>query len=280
MPPVPPTKATGTGQPWNYNVCPQCAGEVDAETSYKRCSRCGLHQRWPAKGWTPYWCPKCHREYARERRARLKAQRAASPPPTPEPEMRECSKCHQEHVYPAPSWTFRRCPECTRQYHRQYKKSHGPTLPPKYVAIHRESMKTCSRCKQRSPYSRPFGWRGDVCGRCQVGYRRTSNNRREAKEKEWRANATPVECRTCHENKPYGVGWNGRLCRECQAVRAAKQYAEVKASPERLRARKAKQEEARRRRQARHASAALAQRGAPGAIQGGSGDVGGVSSVG
>ena len=73
-----------------------------------------------------------------------------------------------------------------------------------------------------------------------------------------------IECRTCLIAKPYGVGWSGRRCPECQAVAAARQYKAVKANPQRLRARKSKQESARRRRQLNAAQNALRSRASGG----------------
>ncbi len=230
------------GQQWLYNICPQCQAELPAAPALRKCSRCGFHRPdWQTKA---SYCPECWRDYQRERRAARKAEGRR------EWSVKECSQCGvTEEMPPDNAW----CRECRNAYQRAWKREHPdayelPPQPPQPVTG-REPLRTCARCKRSRPYNRKEFKRGSVCRKCYQGYRKTAEQNEREKFRLWRETGAMAECRKCHQVKPYGKGWDGRLCPQCQAERAAKQYEEVKASPERLKARKEKQDAARRRRQ-------------------------------
>ena len=224
---------------WRFNVCPECAGELDT-VPLRKCSRCGFHR--PDWQTTAAYCRECWREYQRERRARLKEEGRR------DWTEKTCSQCQTvEDMPPESSW----CRGCRNAYQRRWKAAHPNAVrrPPARTTPGREEMRQCSRCKHRRVYK--GDWRGNICPQCQQVFRETAAQNERARIREWRGTGALIECRTCHQVKPYGRGWDGRLCRECQAIRAAKAYAAVKATPERLKRRKAKQEAARQRRIAR-----------------------------
>ena len=221
-------------------ICGNCLSEAPAQ-KLRKCSRCGLHKAdWNT---TAHYCPQCWREYQRERRAARKAEGLAVW------STKTCSRCQTPELMPPDNaW----CRECRNRYQRHWKREHPnahelPPQPPQPVTG-REPLRTCSHCKRRLPYNRQQFKRGSICLKCWAGYREKAKQNEKAKFRLWRENAIPVECRTCGETKPYGRGWDGRLCPQCHSERMKKQYAEVKASPKR---RKAQQEAARLRRQAR-----------------------------
>ena len=216
--------------------CPECAAHP--EPTYKRCSRCGLHQPWPKPGWGSTHCPPCHRLDAKESRARRKERLKDAPPPPLE--MRICTQCGVAHEWPTPGWRDRTCPPCTRQYQRGYKLTHGPKLAPD-VLVYQAAFKKCSHCRQRSPYHPTKGWKGNICGSCHAGFQRIARANRKAQVAEWRENQTPVRCRTCLETSPYGVGWDWTQCPSCVSARAKASYAKVRENPERLAHRRAMQ---------------------------------------
>ena len=220
---------------WGQSTkCPAC--QVIPEPTYRKCSRCGLHQPWPKPSWGSTHCPPCHRLDASESRARRKERAKNAPPPTPE--VRECSKCGVDHLYPTPGWRDRTCPPCTRQYQREYKKTHAPKLAPD-VRLDKAQYKKCSHCRQRSIYHPREKWKGDICGGCHKLFRRRALSNRRAKVAEWRETEAMIECRTCGETKPYSKGWDWTQCPPCVASRAKASYAAVKADPERLAYRRA-----------------------------------------
>ena len=105
-------------------------------------------------------------------------------------------------------------------------------------------MRKCSHCRERRLYAEKVGWRGGVCGRCNEGYRKKALINRQAKIEGWRADATPVECTTCHEVKPYGRGWSIQVCPACTAVYSKAQHRAVQSDPERAAHRREKRREA------------------------------------
>ena len=225
---------------WGLSTkCPECAAHP--EPTYRRCSRCGLHQLYPAKGWGSYHCPPCNRLDSKESRARRKERDKNAPPI--EPHMRECSKCGVEHLFPTSGWRDRTCPPCTRIYQREYKRVHPPKLAPD-IRWEKAQYKKCTHCRQRSIYHPREKWKGDICGRCHKKFRKRSLSNRKAKTAEWRENATPIECRTCLETSPYGRGWDWNQCPPCVAKRAKAAYVAIKGDPERLAHRRALQAEA------------------------------------
>ena len=212
---------------WQKRICQACR---DGQPDLRRCSRCGLHKA-VGKGWGSTHCPPCHRLDAKESRARRKEQLKDAPPPPPE--MRTCTKCGVEHLYPCPGWRDRTCPPCTRQYQRGYKLTHAPKMAPD-VRLEKSQYKRCSHCRQRVLYHPREKWKGDICGGCHKKFQKTARTNRRAQVVEWRENQTPIECRTCLETSPYGVGWDWNQCPECVSARAKAAYALLKASPERL----------------------------------------------
>ena len=226
---------------WRFNVCPECVSEAP-KTQWRKCSRCKLHKAdWQT---TSYYCRECQAAYTRAWRAKAKAAGLAVS------SVKTCSKCGAVEAMPP---ECSRCRSCRNEYQRKWKATHPdwaklPPGPPQPVTG-REPLETCSSCRSRRPYNRKEFVRGNICTRCYSLYKEKANKNQKAKWAEWRENQTPVDCRVCYETKPYGVGWNGRRCRECQAVYAAKAYAETKANPQHLRRRKEQQEQARRRRQ-------------------------------
>ena len=214
-----------------YLQCAPC--KALEEPTYKRCSRCGLHQRWPMPGWGSTHCPPCHRLDASESRARRKERLKSNPPPPVKPHMRQCTKCGAEHLYPTSGWRDRTCPPCSRGYQRLFKKSHPPKTAPD-VRVDQAQFKKCSHCRQRVLYHPREQWKGDICGRCHEVFGKRAKANRKAKVEQWKQNATPVECRTCGETSAYRAGWDWTQCPGCVSERAKAAYAKVKASPERL----------------------------------------------
>ena len=196
--------------------------DIQAELSqtYRRCARCKFHVKdW---GTTSSYCPLCNAAYKRERRAARKAEGKM------QWTVKKCSKCGAEDVCPPDS---SQCRACRNAYQRAYKQAHPPKTPPPTVPGKWETRK-CSHCGKRRPYTVKEGWRGGVCGKCQQGYRKKADAAQKEKRRQWRETAAPVNCRQCHQVKPYGRGWNGRLCPQCQSVQAAERYARTKANPE------------------------------------------------
>lgn len=223
-------------------ICGPCASET-ATGALRKCARCGLHRAdWHS---TARYCPQCWRDYQRERRAARKAEGRR------EWSVKTCSQCGAvESMPPESSW----CRQCRNAYQRAWKADHPDAyeLPPQapQPVTGREALRTCAGCQRRRPYNRQEFKRGSICLRCWQGYQRKADANEREKFRLWRETAAMVECRKCHQVKPYSKGWDARLCRECQAIRAAKAYAEVRANPKRWKARKEQQEQARRRRQA------------------------------
>ena len=226
---------------WRMAVCRQCHAGITTPM-LRKCSRCKMH----VKNWetSSYYCRPCNAAMARESRARRKSAGESAW------SIKTCSQCGlTESMPPESSW----CRKCRNAYQRQWKREHPnaheiPPQPPQPVTG-REELRNCSHCRKSRPYNRKEFFRGSVCRKCYQSYQRKADANEKEKFRLWRENATPVECRTCHQVKPYERGWDGRLCRECQAIRAKQTYEAVKASPERLRNRNAKQDAARRRRQ-------------------------------
>ena len=223
---------------WQKRICQACR---DGQPDLRRCSRCGLHQLYPAKGWGSTHCPPCRRLDSSEFRARRKERDKNAPPPTPE--VRTCSKCGQGHDWPTPGWRDRTCPPCTREYQSAYKRAHTPKLAPD-VRLEKAQYKKCSHCRQRVLYHPREKWKGDICGGCHTGFQKTARTNRQKKVAEWRENQTPVRCRTCKVVSPYGVGWDWNQCPECVSERSKASYAKVRENPERLAHRRAMEAEA------------------------------------
>ena len=208
----------------------------------RKCSRCKMHHRYPAKGWGSYYCPPCHRSYQRERRATARAEGRA------QWRVKTCTQCGTvEKMPPESAW----CRQCRNSYQRQWKREHphNRKMPPNQPVSGREPLQTCSKCKKSRPYNRKEFARGNVCQKCYQGYQRKADANEKAKFRLWRETGAMIECHTCNVVQVYGVGWDGRRCPACQAVRAKKLYEEIQADPVRRRHRKAQQEEARRKRQ-------------------------------
>ena len=208
----------------------------------RKCSRCKMH----VKDWktTSYYCPSCHRAYQRERRATARVEGRA------EWSVKECSQCGAtESMPPESAW----CRGCRNAYQREWKREHPnahklPPQPPQPVTG-REPLKTCARCKRSRPYNRKEFVRGNICRKCYSGYQRKADANEKEKIRLWRETGAMVECHTCQVVQVYGIGWDGRRCPACQAVRAKKLYEEIKADPARRKHRKEQQDSARRRRQ-------------------------------
>ena len=222
---------------WQRKICASCR---DGDPVLKRCSRCGLHKPHPKRGWTDYYCPDCSAEASRLFRARLKEQGKTTR------KIAVCSKCGVEGECPQ----GRICQPCRNLYQREWREAH-PETKPVYARLGHEEMRKCSHCREWQLYADIVGWRGGVCGRCNEGYRKKALVNRQAKIEGWRADATPVECTTCHGVQPYGVGWSLKVCPSCVAVYSKAQQEAVAADPERAAHRRAMRNEAARKRRER-----------------------------
>ena len=95
---------------WQRKICISCR---DHDATFKKCSRCKLHKRHPAKGWTDYYCPDCSAEASRLFREKLKAEGRTTRKVT------ICSKCGTK----SECLQGRTCRPCRNSYQREWRKS-------------------------------------------------------------------------------------------------------------------------------------------------------------
>ena len=220
---------------WQRRVCVSCR---DHDPILKRCSKCKLHKKHPAKGWTDYYCPDCSAEASRLFREKLKQAGKTTL------KIAVCTTCGIESECPQ----GRTCRPCRNTYQRQWREAH-PETKPVYARLGKEPMRKCSHCKQRLVYAEKYGWRGGVCGRCNDGYRKKALANRQAQTAEWRETGAMITCTRCGEASSYGTGWSIKVCPACVSIHSKAQAVKVAADPERLAHRRAMRNEARRRRE-------------------------------
>ena len=240
---------------WQRKICASCR---DGDPVLKRCSRCKLHKRHPAKGWTAYYCPDCSRESSRLYRERLKAEGKTTL------KIAVCIKCGTKSELPE----GHTCRPCRNAYQRQWRKAHPPKKPEYKRAGHEDSRK-CSKCKQWEIFSESAGWRGGVCGRWAQRYRVKAHANRKAQIEGWRATGAMIECSTCHGVQSYGVGWSLKVCPACVSIHSKAQQEAVKADPKRAANRRAKRNAARKRRESAQGGVSAPPSPAGGGHQGG-----------
>ena len=207
-----------SGKPWQFNICPQCQAEIPPAPKLRKCARCKLHTANISA--RASYCRPCTNSYAREHRARKKAE-GAQPP---ESRLRTCKPCQRELEYPSSEWTggVAYCKPCTNRYAREHRQ--GVELPPlPDFPLHKMPMHQCRKCGRRkahTPKNFPSRQKPDFCKPCLA--RQAKDSQRRLKERE-----CYVTCRQCKESVWHpkgGAGWQGNLCPECARAYGRERY--------------------------------------------------------
>ena len=239
----------------------QKANPPPTQSEQRKCSKCGEPHEWPSPGWRDRQCPPCSRAYNREYKRKHPDKRKLAPQGVPGREpYRQCSRCRKRKIYTSgKGWINNVCGACNTASEKKSDAKRKATY-----AEWRETrpMVKCRTCGLVQQYGK--GWDKKRCPECQSAraaarYQRMKANpeslaqrkatqkaQRTARYAEWRANQTPTECNACGQVQPYGKGWNGKRCPQCQSARAKLDYAKLRADPVRWQRRKAKLNAARR----------------------------------